>query len=729
MKNLFSKLPNGTKVTIMKHTFERILATTVRGQGKMMLLCAAFLCSVMTEAQVFNSQTDANSEEAVKAEIVDNGDIIHVGYDGINNSPLHDGFIFKSNIAGTVAWYTRVSVAGAAAGSETVLNKVIRGQNGHYYATGWCRPGSGIGAGVFQTIICEFNPTTGALMNKQVRNNGTDMRLLDLCQLDNGAIAAVGSYNSKALVMIYDAALNFTTLRTFTLPPPSRAIFTAVTHDANMIIAGGNVSNVTSSDGILTYIDATNPALPVYSSTFDYTPATVKIGTGSPMNQMRFNKLFYDNTHNYVIANTSIFSGNAEDGAILEINNATNLVSNGIQYGDAANSMSNSVRDGLSIINFTPGNGDYIVGLSPGNAVFNSSTTPLPVPPPSTVLARITANAVTVNRINQQGQTLFTTFTDNNLLYSAGYTTNAPISGALDIFDQSSDYNMTPAGVPACVSDYPVNLMSVQIPVQAILWSPVQDPSTPGDDPTWVQPVSSNLAHCGTPPNGNDSCSLQCYWRVTGNTIVMPNNIFGTLNGASIDIRTNNLSRAVVDGTTGYVGIKQLLPSTTLEVDCSATTAPSGLRLINLPQHEGRALVVDPATGDVFMAQSTIYKPAGDTKELQDQINNLQQQLNSLTDLLNGTGKATEGGNMLSISPNPTDGKATATYSISGTFSKAAIRIVDNAGRIIQEIPVTSGSGSVKIAFPGGTASNQLMCTLMVDNKIAATQKVMLLNK
>ncbi len=720
----------------MKHTVGNIPAIIRRRQKKILLLFAAVCCAVATRATVYSSQVSAGTDEVIKSVIVDGNNLIHVGYE-VLTANIQSGVIFKSTTGGTITWYTQVTTPTGPTGSKTVLNKVIKGANGNYYAAGWSTPGLGAGAGTVEGLVCEIDAASGNLVHWATWHNNDEVRYMDLCELPNGAIAAVGWINSgisKALLTLFTPTLLTSSSTVYLLTPAQGTKFTAVTHDGNTVIAGGNMPNITLSDGILTYIDATNPSMPGFTFTHDYHPTTTKLGIGTLMKGMLFNKLFFDNVNNQVIANTSLFDPSnmsaAEDGAIMEISNTTYQVTNGLRYGDPASLASNSAKDGLSIISSTPGSTDYMVILSPGGNTFNSGTMPLPVPPPyNNVVARLTSNAVAVSKISAQGHALFSSAPDvaSGMLYSSGYVNNGTVTGNYDILEQYTNFNMTD-NVPPCLSDYPIAVAPLQVPVTSVNLSKVSPPLIQGADPGTDKPTTTNKAVCGTLTPG-DSCSLQCYWRVTGNNITMPNNIFGTLNGASIDIRTNNLSRAVVDGTTGYVGIKQLLPSTTLEVDCSATTAPSGLRLINLPQHEGNALVVDPATGDVFMAQSTIYKPAGDTKELEDQISELQQQLNNLTNRISGNTHAADGGNMLSISPNPTEGKATATYSISGTFSKAAIRIMDNAGRIIQEILLTNGNGSVKIILPGGTASNQVMCTLMVDGKIAATQKVMLLNK
>ncbi len=238
-------------------------------------------------------------------------------------------------------------------------------------------------------------------------------------------------------------------------------------------------------------------------------------------------------------------------------------------------------------------------------------------------------------------------------------------------------------------------------------------------------------------------CSDTCYWKVTGNNIIGGNNTFGTLTNDDIKFTTNSTFRGVLQGAgNGNWGINTSSPSTFLDVDCTPPTivpAPSGLRFENLPTGHGNVLVVDPS-GYVYAANSIAYKHNGnsgdDNTDLQNQINQLQQQINDLKNLLTvnginiqGSGSGDMTGNSLSVSPNPTSGQANATYSIANDFTSAAIRVTDNTGKLILEKPVSGHNGTVDFTIPGNVVSNQLSCSLIVDSKILATQKLVLLNK
>jgi hypothetical protein len=234
--------------------------------------------------------------------------------------------------------------------------------------------------------------------------------------------------------------------------------------------------------------------------------------------------------------------------------------------------------------------------------------------------------------------------------------------------------------------------------------------------------------HCDT-----CDCEDHCYWKLTGNNIHGTRNIFGTLSNDDIRIVSNNTQRAVLQAG-GFMGIKQLTPTTTLDVDCGApTTAPSGLRLENLPSGPGQALVVDPATGYVYMANTALSKEnngSGNNHDLEERVNKLTQQLEEMKAQLSALGAGpgdNSTGNSLSATPNPSDGQFNVTYTIAGVFNTAAIRITDSQGRTIASKIVSNNTGVVNISLPPSTASGNLVITLIVDGKQVAQQKQVLL--
>ncbi|MDR3678465.1 MAG: hypothetical protein P4L41_00775 [Flavipsychrobacter sp.] len=231
--------------------------------------------------------------------------------------------------------------------------------------------------------------------------------------------------------------------------------------------------------------------------------------------------------------------------------------------------------------------------------------------------------------------------------------------------------------------------------------------------------------------NVEDSCSLQCYWRVGGNSSITSSDFLGTTNAEPVVIKTNNIQRAVIQGSgNGNMGIATATPTTTLHLNAVAPKGvPSGLRLEQLPAGTGNILVIDSA-GYVYKAKSqTALAETRDNElaNMQDKITQMQQQINTLQASM--AASITKNGSSLSLSPNPTSGQVTAVYTISGSVSNAEISITDNMGKTILMQPVTGNSGSIILDIPGNVVSNQLLCTLFADGRVVASQKLALLNK
>jgi len=227
-------------------------------------------------------------------------------------------------------------------------------------------------------------------------------------------------------------------------------------------------------------------------------------------------------------------------------------------------------------------------------------------------------------------------------------------------------------------------------------------------------------------------CDLECYWKTTGNNAISPLNYLGTNNTADLKIKTNSTQRAIIQGTgDGNMGIATAAPSTILHVYAAPPPAgaPSGLRFEKLPAGQGNVLVVD-ANGYVYVAQGTVaHRDAGGASEnvtqLQSQVAQMQQEITSLRSLLMDI---SSGGNTLSVSPNPTSGQVSATYHIASSYSSAAIKITDNTGKTVLTAPVTGANGTLSLAIPSGAVSGELICVLVVDSKLVATQKLVLLS-
>jgi len=240
-----------------------------------------------------------------------------------------------------------------------------------------------------------------------------------------------------------------------------------------------------------------------------------------------------------------------------------------------------------------------------------------------------------------------------------------------------------------------------------------------------IYELEVHVIHCGCA--SCHDCDDTCYWRVTGNNIHGTRNIFGTLSNDNIRIVTNNIDRAIIQAG-GNMGIRQLVPSTTLDVDCIPVTAPSGLQFENLPFGHGNMLVVDPA-GYVYQSPTPIPASPETSPDVQRQINDLRQQIDELRAQLGMTNPAGDNntGNSVTATPNPTNGVINVSYTIAGNYSAAMIKITDNQGRVIMSKPVTGNTGSVTINLPTNIASGELIITLVVDGKIVARQKEVLI--
>lgn len=232
---------------------------------------------------------------------------------------------------------------------------------------------------------------------------------------------------------------------------------------------------------------------------------------------------------------------------------------------------------------------------------------------------------------------------------------------------------------------------------------------------------------CSTAHHTCNCCdSLGNFWRLNGNS-VSASNFLGSTNAADLVFQTNSTERMRIDQNgNSSINTAPNPPTAILDVNCSTMSWPSGLRFENLPAGKGNILVVD-AKGYVYVSKA-MAKPGNveGSEDLNQKIEQLESEINDLKAQLYANGMANTGGSTLSVSPNPTSGQVTAVYSIAGTFSAATIRVTDNAGRLIYTTPVKNSDGSIMISLPQGLASGNLLCSLIVDQKVIASQKVTL---
>jgi len=221
----------------------------------------------------------------------------------------------------------------------------------------------------------------------------------------------------------------------------------------------------------------------------------------------------------------------------------------------------------------------------------------------------------------------------------------------------------------------------------------------------------------------DDKCDDKCFWKLTGNNIYGTNNRLGTLSNDDIRIISSATQRAVVKSS-GEIGIRQLAPTTTFNVDCIPPgLVPSGLRFENLPYGQGNILVVD-ALGYVYQMQGGTVNPANPAA-LQQEVDALKKEVAELKALIKGeagTGN-THKASTMSVSPNPSSGDINVSYAIVGSFTKAVVRVSDNMGREVITAPVPDNNGIVHITLPSSLKATTLVATLIVDGaQISASQ-------
>jgi hypothetical protein len=220
----------------------------------------------------------------------------------------------------------------------------------------------------------------------------------------------------------------------------------------------------------------------------------------------------------------------------------------------------------------------------------------------------------------------------------------------------------------------------------------------------------------------DNGCDEKCFWKTTGNHIIGSNNVLGTISNDDMRIVSGGIQRAVLLSS-GELGIHTPAPSTTLDVDCTPVSAPSGLQFENLPTGQGNILVVDNA-GYVYISKQTA-KPLTQPSDLQDQINAMKEEINALkSQLALATGTVTEQNSQLSIAPNPTNGAVTISYQVPGGVKNASIRVTDITGRLVMEKVVSSGNGNAHLTIPANVESSVLVVSLVADGKVLQSSQL-----
>lgn len=167
------------------------------------------------------------------------------------------------------------------------------------------------------------------------------------------------------------------------------------------------------------------------------------------------------------------------------------------------------------------------------------------------------------------------------------------------------------------------------------------------------------------------------------------------------------------------------------------TTSPTALlhtngkvRMENLPNGSGRALVVDP-NGYVMVANSYINKPAGDqAADLQMQIDDLKKEVRELKDLLRQStvhadmGTGSDEPTLYQNAPNPAKGETVIKYYLPKEANTASIGIFNISGQLIKNIPIRGkGNGSVTLS---GMRGGSYVYTLSVDGRNTDSRKMII---
>ncbi len=221
--------------------------------------------------------------------------------------------------------------------------------------------------------------------------------------------------------------------------------------------------------------------------------------------------------------------------------------------------------------------------------------------------------------------------------------------------------------------------------------------------------------------------------------------------GFGVDlVATGNRSFVFGSGTGGGSKLTNTIPSSLMfgvsstptmliqdQLVGIGTTSPTALlhtngkvRMENLPDGNGRALVVDP-DGNVMVANSYLYRSAGDqTAEFQTQIDDLRKEVQELKELLKQSrisvdmGEASNEPKLYQNAPNPGKGETIIKYYLPKETNNASIGIYNVSGQLIKNIPLKDkGHGSITL---NGIRGGSYVYTLSVDGKNADTRKMII---
>lgn len=149
------------------------------------------------------------------------------------------------------------------------------------------------------------------------------------------------------------------------------------------------------------------------------------------------------------------------------------------------------------------------------------------------------------------------------------------------------------------------------------------------------------------------------------------------------------------------------------------------VRLENLPAGNGNYLVID-ASGNVFRSN---LAPLNPSKEMQNEINHLKKEIEELKLLLKtNVTSVKEKAILYQNNPNPYTSNTEIRYSIPYEFKSGVIRVADLSGKALKEVVINSnGSNSITLQ-KGSLSAGTYIYTLIVDNAVIDSKKMILLN-
>lgn len=234
------------------------------------------------------------------------------------------------------------------------------------------------------------------------------------------------------------------------------------------------------------------------------------------------------------------------------------------------------------------------------------------------------------------------------------------------------------------------------------------------------------------------SCPQDCYWTLNGNSI-NSNQFIGTINNQNLTFKTNSISRMVITGNTGYVGIglaSGLLPNAKLHVDNASIP---NVRFQNLPNTRSPEYLYIDTDGFLYRSKRAFGGVEYDDVdfEIGNAINTLTERLNYLEQVLSncecGKGyfeskmilqKKVSSSSIINIAPNPSSGASKISYSINEeNLYKVELRLINALGIILKSYKPTAVKGNnTWIITDSSLASANYLIVLIVNDKIMDTK-------